>query len=67
MKYNLDKLIDRKNTNSVKYDFLEETGFLPDTIPLWVADMDFPAPAPVIERLKAVAAHGVFGYSDTKG
>jgi len=66
MKYDFDKLIDRKNTNSVKYDFLEENGFLPDTIPLWVADMDFPAPAPVIERLKEAAAHGVFGYSEAK-
>lgn len=66
MKYDFDKLIDRKNTNSIKYDFLEENGFLPDTIPLWVADMDFSAPVEVIEKLKEVAAHGIFGYSETK-
>lgn len=66
MKYDFDKIIERKNTNSVKYDFLEEHGFPPNTIPLWIADMDFPAPCEVIEKLKEVTTHGIFGYSETK-
>lgn len=33
-----------------------------DTIPLWVADMDFAAPPAVIETLQARIANGVFGY-----
>ena len=35
-----------------------------DVIPMWVADMDFAAPPPVLEALQARVAHGVFGYAD---
>ena len=35
-----------------------------DVIPMWVADMDFAAPPPVLEALQARIAHGVFGYAD---
>lgn len=66
MKYDFDKVVDRRNTNSVKYDFFEKKGFYPDTIPLWVADMDFPVPPEVADRLAEVAAHGIFGYSEAK-
>jgi cystathionine beta-lyase len=34
-----------------------------DIIPLWVADMDFRSPPAVIEALKQLADHGIFGYS----
>ena len=34
-----------------------------DVLPLWVADMDFPAPPPVLEALGARISHGVFGYT----
>ncbi|MDR1397919.1 MAG: pyridoxal phosphate-dependent aminotransferase [Desulfarculales bacterium] len=68
MLYNFDEIIPRKGTNCLKYDFALERG-LPhdDLIPLWVADMDFPAPREVIEQLLRVARHGVFGYSEAKG
>lgn len=42
--YNFDREIDRKNTNSLKYDFAVERGRDADVLPLWVADMDFQAP-----------------------
>ncbi len=35
-----------------------------DVIPMWVADMDFAAPAPVLEALHRRVDHGVFGYTD---
>ncbi|MBQ6322365.1 MAG: pyridoxal phosphate-dependent aminotransferase [Lachnospiraceae bacterium] len=66
MKYNFDEIIDRRGTMSIKYDFTSEKGMREDVIPMWVADMDFPAPRPVIERLLQVAAHGIFGYSEAK-
>lgn len=66
MKYDFDKIIERKNTNCVKYDFLEENGFSSDTIPMFVADMDFPSPYEVTERLKEIVSHSTFGYSETK-
>ena len=64
MKYDFDRIVPRRNTNSVKYDFPEIFGKPKDVIPLWVADMDFPAPPEVIERIKEAVDHGIFGYSE---
>ncbi len=66
MTYNFDEVIDRKNTNSVKHDFHGRNKMPDDAIPLWVADMDFRTPAPVIEALVKSAEHGIFGYSETR-
>ena len=63
MEYNFDKIIDRNHTWSIKHDFKETFGQEQDVIPLWVADMDFESPAPVIAALKRAVDHGVFGYS----
>lgn len=58
-KYNFDEFVNRRGTNSVKWDEEKEDGI----IPLWVADMDFLA-APAIRRaLEERAKHGVFGYA----
>ena len=46
--YNFDREIGRKKTNSLKYDFAVERGRDVDVLPLWVADMDFQAPKPVL-------------------
>lgn len=67
MKYDFDKVVDRTNTNSLKFDFAEERGRPADVLPLWVADMDFPAPQPVLEALQKAVSHGIFGYSEVKG
>lgn len=66
MAHNFDSLIDRKNTNCIKYDFAKERGKKEDLIPLWVADMDFITPPQVIETLINVSKHGIFGYSEVK-
>lgn len=55
---NFDKLIDRSNTNSYKWDKYSE-----DVLPLWVADMDFQSAPPIIEALQRIVSHGVLGYS----
>jgi cystathionine beta-lyase len=57
MPFNFDQTPERRSTNSVKW-----TWYPPDVLPLWVADMDFPAPPPIIEALRAAVEHGVFGY-----
>ena len=57
MTYNFDQIIDRRHTDSVKWRAFDE-----DVLPLWVADMDFPAPEPVIRALRERVEHGVFGY-----
>lgn len=65
-RYDFDELIDRKNTNSLKFDFAVERGRPADVLPLWVADMDFRAPAPVLDALRKAVEHGIFGYSEVK-
>ena len=41
MNYDFDKIIDRKNSNSIKWDFAIERSKPDGLIPMWVADMDF--------------------------
>jgi len=62
--YNFNEIIDRHNTNSTKYDFAVARGKAPDLLPMWVADMDFKAPACILEALQGSVKHGVFGYTD---
>lgn len=57
MNFNFDQPIERRGTNSVKWDMLKE-----DILPMWVADMDFQAPPVVINTLRKIVDHGVFGY-----
>jgi cysteine-S-conjugate beta-lyase len=52
-----DRVIDRRHSDSVKWRHYAE-----DVLPLWVADMDFAAPEPVVHALAERVAHGVFGY-----
>ena len=54
--------INRYNTDCLKFDALEEVFGTKDVIPLWVADMDIPAPAEVRKALKKRIKHPVYGY-----
>ena len=56
MKYNFDELIDRRGTNSLKWDIPE------GELPMWVADMDFKTAPEITEAILRRADHGVFGY-----
>ena len=76
MKYDLDRIIDREGTGSVKWEMyrggsnagpitpvdacLESDG----PIPMWVADMDFRSPQPIVDALVERASNGVYGYTD---
>ncbi|MBQ5735023.1 MAG: pyridoxal phosphate-dependent aminotransferase, partial [Lachnospiraceae bacterium] len=57
MKYDFDKIIDRHNTGSLKWDVAY------NELPMWVADMDFETAPEIIDALKKRVEHGVFGYS----
>ena len=59
MKYNFDEIIERRGTNSYKWDLVKED----EVIPMWVADMDFPTAPTIIEALQKRVAHGIFGYT----
>ena len=60
-----DETIDRADTGSMKWDpsFLKECFGYDDVLPLWVADMDFRTPQPVIDALTQRVKHGIFGYT----
>ena len=59
-----DTVIDRRNSDSIKYAPSGRSGKPDNLLPLWVADMDFRVPDPVIEALHTRAEHGIFGYGD---
>jgi len=65
MKYNFDEVIDRTNYHSVKWDELKtKFGDIPkDVLPMWIADMEFRSPQPVIEAIKKANEHGIYGYT----
>ena len=57
-----DDKLDRRGTNCMKWDAADKAFESQDVIPMWVADMDFPAPRAVTEALARRATHGAFGY-----
>lgn len=61
--YNFDELINRTNTNSIKYDGRKMFFGKDDLLPLWVADMDFRTPDFIVEAVKKRAEHEIFGYT----
>ncbi|MBM7704633.1 MalY/PatB family protein [Metabacillus iocasae] len=63
--YSFDHVVNRKQTQSVKWDKTDTFFGSSDVLPLWVADMDFLAPPDVLNALQERVNHGVFGYSAT--
>ena len=63
MKYDFDKIIDRRGTGCSKWDNLKEVFGREDILPLWVADMDFEVPKEVKEAIVKRAKHGIYGYT----
>lgn len=70
MQYDLDEIIDRRETYSIKWDypdFLKQFGITErydrDTIPLYTADMDFRCAKPIQEAIRKVAEHNIYGYT----
>ena len=63
MKYDFDVIHDRKLFHSVKWNQLKGQFGREDLLPLWVADMDFKSPQPVINALREGAEHGIYGYT----
>ena len=56
----LDIVIDRKNTNSMKFDFAKEEGKPENLLPFWIADMDFPVAACITEALQKRVDHAIY-------
>lgn len=56
--YNFDTLVSRRDSDSAKWN-----AFDADVLPMWVADMDFRSPEPVLRALHERVEHGIFGYA----
>ena len=65
MKYDFDKIIDRKGTGALKYDALKERYGRDDLLPLWVADLDFETPDFITDAIRKRLDHSLFGYTIT--
>jgi len=63
---NFDEVIERRDTDSLKYDFAVRRGKPADVLPLWVADMDFKTSSFILDALEERARHGIFGYTETR-
>ena len=61
--YNFDEVIDRKGTNCIKVDKLDERYGRSDLTAMWVADMDFRTPDFIIDAIRKRCEHEVFGYT----
>jgi cystathionine beta-lyase len=57
MGYDFDTVVDRRASDSAKWHFYSE-----DVLPMWVADMDFRSPEPILRAMHERVDHGVFGY-----
>ena len=62
MTYNFDEVIERRGTDSVKWDGVKSVWGRDDLLPMWVADMDFRTPPFVMEALRKRLEHEVLGY-----
>jgi len=63
MKYNFNRVIDRRNTDCAKWDMVEPVFGSGDVLPMWVADMDFPIARPITEALRERTGHEIYGYT----
>ncbi len=61
--YNFDEIIPRHGTDSFKWDCTHEVFGRADILPMWVSDMDFRCPPPLLEALKKRIDHGILGYT----
>ncbi|WP_022940800.1 MalY/PatB family protein [Psychromonas hadalis] len=66
MQHELDTVINRYDTDCLKWDYMEKWLGIPkgEALPSWVSDWDFKAPAFITDPLKKRIEHGVFGYSE---
>ncbi|AKH62136.1 MULTISPECIES: MalY/PatB family protein [Photorhabdus] len=64
--HDFNQIIDRHNTGSVKWDFLDRYLQLnqTDLLPMWISDFDFQCPEEIQQALHTRVNHGIFGYSE---
>lgn len=63
--FDFDTPIERRGTESLKFDFAKRRGKPEDVLPLWVADMDFRTSDKILDAIQQRVSHGIFGYTET--
>ena len=66
MKYNLDKIYNRKGSGCFKYDAMKVVYGRDDLLALWVADMDFAVAPEILSQIQERFSHPIFGYNFKK-
>ena len=61
-----DTVVERRDTDCLKFDFAERRGRPKDILPLWVADMDFPTSRRILNAIHQRVEHGIFGYTESR-
>lgn len=64
--FDFDRIIERRGTDCLKYDYMTEHGRSEDTIPLFIADMDFASPEPIQQALHKAVDRRIYGYTSCK-
>lgn len=62
--FDFDTVIERRGTNSFKWDGNERQFGEAGLLPFWVADMDFATPQPILDAIAARLRHPVLGYEE---
>lgn len=63
MKYDFDRVIDRRGTHCTQWDYVEDRFGVPDLLPFTISDMDIPSPPGILQALEQRVKHGIFGYT----
>ncbi len=61
-----DQIVERRNTDCLKYDFAVRRGRPENVLPLWVADMDFQTSSEILDAIQKRVKHGIFGYTESR-
>jgi len=63
LQYHFDQIVERRGTNSTKWDNNKTLFGRDDVLDMWIADMDFPCPEPVVRAIRERAEHPIYGYT----
>lgn len=61
--YDFDAIIDRSNTDAIKLEMCGSMFGTSDITPMWVADMDFACPQPIVMTIRERMEHPIYGYT----
>lgn len=64
LQYNFDTVIERRGTNSIKYDHQDAFGTKEGLLPFWIADSDWGTMPEIMQAIRQRAEFPIFGYTN---